>query len=59
MKRHGIPLLHASITRLTIYFTQKPQLKCIGNTVPSLNAAKILTMQSVETSKNFEIYHFV
>ena len=26
--KHGVPLLHASITCLTIYFTQKP----IGNT---------------------------
>ena len=50
MKKHGILLLHASITRLTILYP-KNQLKCIGNTIitlPSLNATKIQPMQPVE-----------
>ena len=52
-EKHGVPLLRASITRLTTYSTQNNQLKCIGNnTVPSLNAMKILIMQSVENLKD-------
>ena len=55
MKKHGILLLHASITRLTILYP-KNQLKCIGNTIitlPSLNATKIKPMQPVENFKFF------
>ena len=52
----SIPLLHASITCLTICFTLKTAL--VYNTliilhVPSLNTVKILLMRSVE---NFQIY---
>ena len=42
-KKHGMPLLRASITYFIIYFTQN-ELKCIGhynNTVPLLNTTKI------------------
>ena len=53
MKKHGILLLHALITRLTILYP-KNQLKCIGNTIiTSLNATKIQPMQPVE---NFKIF---
>ena len=34
-KKHGMPLLHASITYFIIYFTQN-ELKCIGNTIITL-----------------------
>ena len=52
-KKHGVPLLRASIIRLTIYFTQKNQLKWISNTITTLNATKIRLMRFIE---NFKIF---
>ena len=35
-EKHAIPLLRALITCLTMYFTQKDQLKYFGNTIITL-----------------------
>ena len=58
-KKHGVLLLRVSITRPQ-FTLPKSRLKCIGNyiitlTVPLLNAAKILPIQSVENFKNFQM----
>ena len=42
-EKHGVPLLCTSITRLTMYFTQKHRLKYIGNTIITLYLCKNLT----------------
>ena len=54
-EKRGVPLLRTSITRLTIYFTRKSQLKCIGNTIRN-NTVPLLTMQSVENFKIFDYF---
>ena len=49
-----VPPWYASMVCLTIYLTQKSY----NNTVPLLSSVKILTMQSVENFKNFQIYQY-